>query len=105
MILDLAMKSLSTLTLEPKEWMILLPLNYNLLFVIVSWLLILPLGNSVYFTAKRGMNDVSFFIYLFTDMSTEWRSILSTNTRLKGAQITQDQDWEPISWQDPNFLT
>ena len=35
------------------------------------------------------------FIYLFTDMSTERQSILSTNTLLKGAQITQD----------PNFLT
>ena len=77
--------------------MILLPLNRNLLFVIVSWLLILLLGNSVYFTAKRGINDVSFFIYLFTDMSTECRPILSTNTRLKGTQITQDQDQEPIS--------
>ena len=36
-----------------------------LLFVIVSWLSILPLGNSVYFTAKRGINDVSFFLSLF----------------------------------------
>ena len=48
-------------------------------YIIVSWLLILPLDNSVYFTAKSGIK-LMMFIYLFTDMSIECRSILSTDT-------------------------